>query len=344
VILDAGRNVQNLTFDTAGVTALTVGTASGNALLLTANGKLLVTSTVVNPQTINAPLVLEGDYTVINSANSSSASLNLGGKIVPAATSGITTLTLDGNNVGMNTISGMLSDNGAGQLSIAKSGAGVWIVSAASACTGGTTVAAGTLRFNINSGSPVIGASAAATVLSGATLELAGTVSALGVSGGNRTHIVNGSDAPGLLISGVHQVVGAIDGTGTTQVNTGSDLTASHVVQDALVIGGTAASPAFLTIAASDQSGNPLGENLVEANGSILISVPETNGPLRASEILPGLANGFESSDSAGVTGNGLTTASPSAVPEPSTIIIFSIALSCLLAFAFSRRLRLGPC
>jgi hypothetical protein len=43
----------------------------------------------------------------------------------------------------------------------------------------------------------------------------------------------------GLVVSGTQQQVGNIDGSGTTQVNAGSDLTANHIVQSALVIGGT---------------------------------------------------------------------------------------------------------
>jgi hypothetical protein len=49
-----------------------------------------------------------------------------------------------------------------------------------------------------------------------------------------------------------------IEGPGNLTVNAGSSLTANHIVQSALVIGGTAGSPATVTIAASDSSGNPL--------------------------------------------------------------------------------------
>ena len=39
-------------------------------------------------------------------------------------------------------------------------------------------------------------------------------------------------------------------------VGDGSDLTANSIQQNSLVIGGTASSPAMVTIAASDSSGN----------------------------------------------------------------------------------------
>jgi autotransporter-associated beta strand protein len=55
----------------------------------------------------------------------------------------------------------------------------------------------------------------------------------------------------------------AIVGNGTTTVSSGASLIADHIVQGSLVIGGTAGSPATVTISASDASGNPL--NIVAA-------------------------------------------------------------------------------
>ena len=94
-------------------------------------------------------------------------------------------------------------------------------------------VNSGTLRFNVVSGAAAIGTGVTATIASGATLELAGSVSALS-SGGNRVNITNNSSSPGILVSGTNQQVGNIDGAGTTQVNAGSDLTANHIIQSAL--------------------------------------------------------------------------------------------------------------
>jgi N-acetylneuraminic acid mutarotase len=51
---------------------------------------------------------------------------------------------------------------------------------------------------------------------------------------------------------------GGIEGTGNLAVNTGSYLMAGHIIQNTLTIGGAAGSPAMVTIAASDSSGNPL--------------------------------------------------------------------------------------
>ncbi len=57
--------------------------------------------------------------------------------------------------------------------------------------------------------------------------------------------------------SGTLSLNGSIEGTGSLAVNAGSNLTSNHIVQNALVIGGTAVSPATMTIAASDASGAP---------------------------------------------------------------------------------------
>ena len=65
---------------------------------------------------------------------------------------------------------------------------------------------------------------------------------------------------PALSVTGVKsvQVVGGIDGAGITTVAASTSLTADHIVQSALVIGGDSDSTALVTIAPSDDSGNSL--------------------------------------------------------------------------------------
>jgi hypothetical protein len=58
--------------------------------------------------------------------------------------------------------------------------------------------------------------------------------------------------------AGTLTFVAGIEGTGDLTVDAGSRLTASHIVQNALVIGGAAGAPAAATIEASAASGNPL--------------------------------------------------------------------------------------
>jgi hypothetical protein len=68
------------------------------------------------------------------------------------------------------------------------------------------------------------------------------------------------SDSNSLSISGTGSftIGGGIEGVGDLSVGAGGRFTASHIIQGALVIGGTAGSPAIVTIAASDSAGNPL--------------------------------------------------------------------------------------
>jgi autotransporter-associated beta strand protein len=334
--IDTGRNVQNLTFDTASVNSLTIGTIGGQALLLTAGGIIQTTSTVVNAQTVNAPLVLEGNYTFTSGASSSSAPLSFGGGIIPGATSGVTTLTLSGGNTSANTISGILADNEAGKLALTKSGSGVWILSGANTYSGDTTVSNGTLQFNIASGAPTVAAGVTATVTSGATLELAGSVSALGTAGGNRVHIVNTSSASGIVVSGTNQIVGAIDGSGTTQVNADSDLTANHIIQSALVIGGTAGSYGLVTIDVSDASGNPLGQS----SGLALADTLTPGGPFEAIDMSSGSLSAA-TTDSADLAvlamGKSVGSDNPAPVPEPSTLLLTLLAILGAVSTQFTR-------
>jgi hypothetical protein len=120
-----------------------------------------------------------------------------------------------------------------------------------------------------------------ATITSGATLELAGSVSALGTGSGSREHVANNSlgaagQPAGLVVSATNQVVGGIDGSGRIQFNPGSDLRADHIIQGALVVGGAAGTPGMVTIdATSDANRNPLGQS----RGFVLAGSLRSSGP-----------------------------------------------------------------
>ncbi len=206
-VVDAGRNIQSIAFDNGagGLTgSITLGTTTGNALLLTSGGTISTNFSVTNPQTINAPLVLEGSadtYTFTSAASSTTATLTFGGAITPGVTSGVTTLTLNGANAGSNTISGSLSDHGGGQLALTM-GAGSWMLTGTDTYTGATTVNGGTLRVgNGTSGSlgntPIM--------VGGGSLVLAGSAASttVGITNGSLTLNSGGSLAsPAISISG----------------------------------------------------------------------------------------------------------------------------------------------
>jgi RHS repeat-associated protein len=77
--------------------------------------------------------------------------------------------------------------------------------------------------------------------------------------------------------AGTLTISGGIEGTGNLTVNAGNSLTAGHIIQSALVIGGTAGSPATVTIAASDANGNPL--NSVGASDTRMTVDAMANSP-----------------------------------------------------------------
>jgi fibronectin-binding autotransporter adhesin len=112
------------------------------------------------------------------------------------------------------------------------------------------------VKFNSSANATAVAAGASVTVASGATLELAGTASALSDGSSSNVNVVNNSQATGggLRSSGKNQSVGFISGSGNTVVDSGSDLTASGIIQNALAIGGSAGNPATATIRTSSDS------------------------------------------------------------------------------------------
>jgi len=244
------------------------------------------------------------------------------------------------------TFAGGFTNNG--NSNFAKAGDGTVEIDVAPTLNNASTlsVTTGTLRFKVVSGSRTIGTGVTATVSSGATLELAGTVSAL-TDGSNRVNIVNNSAAPGLLVSGKNQQVGNIDGSGTTQVNAGSDLTANHVIQSALVIGGTANSLGLVTIAASDASGNSLSQAAADSSGLVSFgSVASIAPPFGlATEGAAGnlAADGMSASNQsepgpARIPGN--PNGEPSAIPEPAALLLAAIGGFAVLVVAQRKRRR----
>ena len=129
----------------------------------------------------------------------------------------------------------------------------------------------------------------------------------------------------GLVISGTNQVVGGIDGPGSTQVGAGSSLTADRIIQAALVINGTAGNTALVTIDASSASGTPL------ALTRSLAESLESNGLFTFG------------SDSNGLTGPALdqvdspTLVEQATVPEPASIVLLVLAGMVVFAHGANR-------
>jgi autotransporter-associated beta strand protein len=233
-----------------------------------------------------------------------------------------------------------LNDGGAARV-VTKANVGTLEIDGASNLTGGAPgtsilVNAGTLRFKNTVGAATIGAGVSVTVASAATLELAGSVSDLSSATTplTRAHVINnGKQASGgsLQVTGTNQQVGGIDGIGDTIVNAGAKLTADHIVQTTLAIGGSATSLGAVTLAPSDAAGSPMASGLALA-GSLEPSGPF--GPSSTSLAADG-TSGLGGSSLGDASGNG----GSSSVPEPSTLLLALGGCVCLW-HALRRRAR----
>jgi fibronectin-binding autotransporter adhesin len=235
--------------------------------------------------------------------------------------------------------------------SLSKSGAGTATLTGALSLGNNSSLAVGggTLRLSVTTGSATIGTSISATVSAAATLELAGTVSALSstATAASRVNVTNNSkqsSGGSLLVSGTNQQVGAISGTGDTVVMAGANLTANSIVQNALVIGGDMTHAGLVTIGASDASGNPLATSGgLALAGSLASSVSFASGTLSSSSPLAGgssVSGSAIASDSGSSAIGGVNLGGSNAVvPEPSTLLLLLLgSLACFLPALRRRR------
>ncbi|MEI6492545.1 MAG: autotransporter-associated beta strand repeat-containing protein [Verrucomicrobiota bacterium] len=149
VFLSAATGVKNIIFDTSNASAYVIGSTGGNTLQVASGGALTINSSVINTETINAPISIQSTtatVTVSNNAASPSTLFNLGGNITASAVSGTTTLALSGSNTGNNTLSGTIGNGtGTNTVAVAKSGTGTWVLAGNNSYTGATSLRAGTL-------------------------------------------------------------------------------------------------------------------------------------------------------------------------------------------------------
>jgi fibronectin-binding autotransporter adhesin len=105
-------------------------------------------------------------------------------------------LTLTGTNTGGNTLSGVLTDNVSAQTSLAKSGAGTWVLAGANTYTGATSVSGGTLLVNGST------ASGSAVTVSGTGSTLGGTGTVNGTVGiGSAALLEGGTGSTGQTLT-----------------------------------------------------------------------------------------------------------------------------------------------
>ncbi|HEV2970669.1 MAG TPA: autotransporter-associated beta strand repeat-containing protein [Pirellulales bacterium] len=319
--------------------------AMANALTLTGNATIDLTGSATGAISGNLSMggttlfiTGAGDVSVLNSP----FTLSLGA----ATLSGNPTFDVADNGTGVGTLRLASLNTGGAARTITKVNAGILEIDGASTLTAASVinVNAGGVRFKNTTGAATIGAGTVVNVATGTSLELAGSVSDLSspdsppspATAVLRAHVVNRGS---LLVSGTHQQTGGIDGTGgVTTVNSGSDLTADHIVQSSLVIGGTATSAALVTIASSDASGNPLASGFAVA-GSLSPSGPFAAGTDGGSSLL---ASGGSSAGSSSSLGGANLGSGQASVPEPASLLLMAlgggIALLAVLRRKINRR------
>ena len=301
----------------------------------TVTGGILITNTLgdpASPITVSAAAGVNSAL-VLGASPQGQTVGSLAGTVAPLGSAvvsigGDDTLTV--NQATKTTFGGTIGLAG----TLIKSGAGTLEITGAPALSNLSIiqVTSGGLRFNVASGSPFVGTGVTATV-NNADHARIGRVRLGLVVRTNRVNITNNSTAAaGMLVSGTHQQVGNIDGSGTTQVNAGSDLTANHIIQSALVIGGTAGGHGLVTIDASDASGNPLATS----SGFALASSLEPGEPFASGSLSSSNWLASSGSSTSGLTlgadtvGGSNLGGSAAAVPEPDTLLLGLLGLALL--------------
>ncbi|HEV2968718.1 MAG TPA: PEP-CTERM sorting domain-containing protein, partial [Pirellulales bacterium] len=310
-----------------GGSATFTGTTAG--LLYVYNG-----ATINNSGTFDAGWAANYSNTI--SPNGTSGTFNNSGTFTRSVGTGMTTINIPFANTGtVDVQAGTLEFDGS--LSIGNNSS--------------LKVSGGKLRINVT-GAASVGTGATASISGAGTLELASSISALGVASptADRVAISNTSTAAaGLLISAGNQQVGAISGSGNVQVNAGTSLTADSIIAGALVIGGASGNPTRVTIAASDDNGEPLAEGAssADAGGMALDGIPNLNPtpglPSFDPASLASASNPYDSIMSSNTPMSGTAALGDSAVPEPSTITLLATAIAGLSALGL-RRLNASRC
>ncbi len=152
--LGSGVAVKSIVFSNpAAAYTLGSGSAGSQTLTLQDNSSVTVNSTVSNPQSLNARVVLghTGAAQTTTLTNSATTSLTLAGPVTGAVGSGIKTFNLV--NTGDVTITGLISNDASGTVRLIKdgnntTGKGKLTLTEANTYTGGTTVNNGILHLN----------------------------------------------------------------------------------------------------------------------------------------------------------------------------------------------------
>jgi fibronectin-binding autotransporter adhesin len=278
----------------SGTNSYSGSTTIGAGTLRLGNASALGSSATTVTVNSGAALDLYGYTIAAKPAILYGSGLNNSGALVnrssaPAAMTG--PVSLGGNStvggLGAIALSGTMNYN---TFSLTKTASNTLTLSGSQTWGGNSavTVQSGTLKYALDSADSVsVAGGNSITVNSGATLELAGSKSALS-DAINRVNIINNSTV-GLIVSGSNQLVGAISGTGIMTIQAGADLTATRIFQDSLILNGTSGSPAILRLGSYTGGGSGAASSDYSGSGGVG-QVPEPGvWALLAAGVLVGL-------------------------------------------------------
>ena len=348
VVLGEADGSHSLTKTGAGT--LTIDrTSSYTGGTTVSDGTLTVTAT---GSIGSGPLEVDGDTSILNLDNATTPQ-TVGGlsgsgtsRVNVAAGAALVVQPAAGTSTYAGTLS-LAAGSPAGSLSVA--GAGTEVLTAAPQLGNGAVlnVSSGTLKVAATVGTVSVGTGVTANVSGTGTLELAGSLSALGTSTvGQRVDITNNSTAAaGVLIS---------DGAATGRRNRWQRHRRYRTARkwfrqpDGRSYHGRlaghrrrcATSSALLTIDASDTSGNPTASGGFALAGSLVAS-DSAGAAASVASLLAARGAASAGSLPAGASlGGSASGGSVTAVPEPSSILLLILGALTGLAPALRRRFR----
>jgi autotransporter-associated beta strand protein len=239
ITVDANRGIGGISFGNTSVFGYTL--TGGNLLLNNAGVIQTLLADGAHMDTIASAIAIQGDggsASFTANATSGSNLLNIGAVTGVSTGVNITTLNLNGTNIGGNVITGIVGDGaGGGKLAITKSAAGNWQLNGSNTYTGTTTITLGTLIAN----------NAAALGIGGDMTFGGGTLQYTAISAGQdwSTRFKNTTVTGILLNTSSNDVTlaGAIDATNTAGLTKsgGGTLTLSgaNLYTGVTTIGGT---------------------------------------------------------------------------------------------------------
>ncbi|MFO1520970.1 MAG: autotransporter-associated beta strand repeat-containing protein [Kiritimatiellia bacterium] len=237
VNLNAGRSVLGLSFTTSFAHSLLGGgtnqglTLAAGGIAKTGTGAVTIGSATAGQQ---VAIALSADQTWANNNATGIITINNG---VAASTAVNRLLTLGGTNTLGDMIAGVIANNGAGVMSLAKSDAGLWVLTnTANTYTGGTTVNGGELQAFYNgttAGTYANLGTGAVTVNAGATLRFRTASTSNAIQWNNA---INLNNATLIHDDGTQTLSGAIALTGANTISgryAGKNLTLSGIISGA---------------------------------------------------------------------------------------------------------------